>query len=243
MARSSPAATAEDALICLTLDSLNCAVATEQLELSKIHHPHRGTLVADVDGDPLSPEARRRRCSFAPSLARRCPTALQKLTGVNYRPVLDISSERYVWNVDGLVGDEWQAARPGQFNGVMLVGGRHIDALQGGNPLLQTSEYLIAGFSPPQNIEAVKILATGWVNDMFAGTHDGIYGAPQQSIAIDTSAGAARRLCFRSRRRRRCKPLRSTGCCLWSSTWPRTSSSMNRWPDGPAQLRHRQRRR
>jgi alpha/beta hydrolase family protein len=119
------------------------------------------------------------------------PTALQKLTGVNYRPVLDISSERYVWNVDGLVGDELEAARPGQFNGVMLVGGRHIDALQGGNALLQTSEYLIAGFSQPQNIEAVKILATGWVNDMFAGTHDGIYGAPQQSIQIDTSAGTA----------------------------------------------------
>ena len=93
--------------------------------------------------------------------------------------------------MDGLVGDELEAARPGQFNGVMLVGGRHIDALQGGNSLIQTSEYLIAGFSQPQNIAAVKILATGWVNDRFAGTHDGIYGAPQQSIQIDTSAGTA----------------------------------------------------
>jgi hypothetical protein len=119
------------------------------------------------------------------------PTALQKLTGTNYRPVLNISSERYVWNMDGLVGDELEAARPGQFNGVMLVGGRHIDALQGGNPLIQISEYLIAGFSQPQNIEAVKTLAVGWVNDMFAGTHDGIYGAPQQNIQIDTSAGTA----------------------------------------------------
>jgi hypothetical protein len=119
------------------------------------------------------------------------PTALQKLTGVNYRPVLNISSERYVWNMYGKVGDELEAARPGLFNGVMLVGGRHIDALQGGNPLIQISEYLIAGFSQPQNIEAVKTLAVGWVNDMFAGTHDGIYGAPQQSIQIDTSAGTA----------------------------------------------------
>jgi pimeloyl-ACP methyl ester carboxylesterase len=119
------------------------------------------------------------------------PTALQKLTGTNYRPVLDISAERYVWNMYGRVGDELEAARPGQFNGVMLVGGRHIDALQGGNPLLQISQYLVAGFSQPQNIEAVKTLAVGWVNDMFAGTHDGIYGVPQQSIQIDTSAGAA----------------------------------------------------
>jgi hypothetical protein len=119
------------------------------------------------------------------------PTALQKLTGVNYRPVYDISSERYVWNMYGKVGDELEAARPGQFNGVMLVGGRHIDALQGGNPFLQLSQYLVAGFSQPQNVEAVKTLAVGWVNDMFAGTHDGIYGAPQQSIQIDTSAGTA----------------------------------------------------
>lgn len=117
------------------------------------------------------------------------PTALQKLTGVNCRPVLDISSERYVWNMYGKVGDELEAARPGQFNGVMLVGGRHIDALQGGNPLIQFSEYLIAGFSQPQNVEPVKTLAVGWVNDMFAGAHDGIYGAPQQGIQIDTSAG------------------------------------------------------
>jgi hypothetical protein len=93
--------------------------------------------------------------------------------------------------VYGLVGNELEAARPGQFNGVMLVGGRHIDALQGGNSLIQTSEYLIAGFSQPQNIEAVKTLAVGWVNDIFAGTHSGIYGAPQQSIQIDTSAGTA----------------------------------------------------
>jgi acetyl esterase/lipase len=119
------------------------------------------------------------------------PTALQRLTEANYVPVYDISSERYVWNMYGAVGDELEAARPGQFNGVMLVGGRHIDALQGANPLLQLSEYLVAGFSQPQNIEAVKTLAAGWVNDMFAGTHDGIYGAPQQTIEIDTPKGTA----------------------------------------------------
>ena len=119
------------------------------------------------------------------------PTALQKLSGVNYRPVLNISSERYVWNMYGKVGDELEATRPGQFNGAMLVGGRHIDALQGGNPIMQLSQYLVAGFSQPQNVEAVKALAVGWVNDMFGGTHDGIYGAPQQTIQLDTSSGTA----------------------------------------------------
>jgi hypothetical protein len=119
------------------------------------------------------------------------PTALEKLTGVNYRPVLNISSERYFWNMNGKVSDELEAARPGVFNGVMLVGGRHIDALQGGNALIQFSEYLIAGFSQPQNIEAVRTLAVGWVNDMFAGTDDGIYGAPGETLQLDTSAGTA----------------------------------------------------
>lgn len=97
------------------------------------------------------------------------PNGLDQLSGANYRPVLNISSERYVWNLSGLVGDELEAARPGQFNGVMLVGGRHIDALQGGNPILQFAEYLIAGFSQPQNIDAVKTISAGWINEMFEG--------------------------------------------------------------------------
>ncbi|CRZ16222.1 Lipocalin family protein [Mycolicibacterium neworleansense] len=119
------------------------------------------------------------------------PDALDQLSGANYRPVLLISSERYVWNRNGTVGDELQAARPGQFNGVMLVGGRHIDGMTGGNPILQFAEYFIAGFSQPQNTEAVKTISAGWINDMFNGTDDGIHGEPQQSIDIPTSAGTA----------------------------------------------------
>lgn len=119
------------------------------------------------------------------------PTALQKLTGANDIPIEDISSVPYVWNVDGIVGQELEAARPAQFDGVMLVNGHHIDALQGGNPLIQLGEYLVAGQSEPQNIDAVKLIAAGWVNDLFAGTHTGIYGASQQSIQIPTAAGTA----------------------------------------------------
>ncbi len=119
------------------------------------------------------------------------PEALDGLSGANYRPVLLISSERYVWNRNGNVGDELQAARPGQFNGVMLVGGRHIDGLQGGNVILQFAEYLIAGFSQPQNTEAVKTIAAGWINDMYDGTDTGVHGEPQESIEIPTSSGTA----------------------------------------------------
>ncbi|BBX88359.1 hypothetical protein [Mycolicibacterium boenickei] len=119
------------------------------------------------------------------------PDALNQLTGANYRPVLLISSEPYVWNRNGTVGQELQAARPGEFNGVMLVGGRHIDGLQGANPILQFAEYLIAGFSQPQNVDAVKTISAGWINDMYNGTETGVYGAPQESIEIPTASGTA----------------------------------------------------
>ena len=91
------------------------------------------------------------------------------LARINDVPVLDISSERYIWNLYGLVGDELQEARPDSFNGVVLKGGRHIDALQGGNFILQFAEYVVAGFSQPDNIDAVKVLASSWINDMYDG--------------------------------------------------------------------------
>lgn len=118
-------------------------------------------------------------------------SALSKLTGASYRPVLNISSERYVWNMFGRVGDELEAARPGQFNGVMLRGGRHIDALYGGNPVIQFAEYVVAGFSQPQNVEAVRTIAAGWINDLFAGTRTGYYPTPHEAVDVPTSRGAA----------------------------------------------------
>ncbi|MDX1871952.1 alpha/beta fold hydrolase [Mycolicibacterium sp. 120266] len=119
------------------------------------------------------------------------PKALARLTGANDVSVLDISSERYVWNMFGAVGDELEAARPGQFNGVMLTGGRHIDALLGGNKLVQFAEYLVAGFSAPANVQAVPTIAAGWINDLFAGTREGYYPAPGHSVEIPTSSGVA----------------------------------------------------
>jgi hypothetical protein len=64
--------------------------------------------------------------------------------------------------------------------------------MQGGNPLIQFAGYLGTGFSRPENIEAVKALASDWINDMFTGTHDdGIYAAPGATIQIPSDAGTA----------------------------------------------------
>ncbi len=118
-------------------------------------------------------------------------SGLEQLSGVNYRPVYDISSERYVWNMYGKVGDELTAARPGEFTGVMLVGGRHADGAQSRSTLLQNAQYLLVGRSQADNVEAVRTLAAGWVGDMLTGSRDGVYSAPGQTITIDTPVGAA----------------------------------------------------
>lgn len=123
-------------------------------------------------------------------------SAIEVLTGENYRPVYHLSSEPYTWNLDGSLALALQAVRPGQFNGVMLEDGRHIDALQGANAIIQFAEYFIAGFSVARNVEAVPIIAAGWVNDLFAGTTDGIYGAADQRTEIPTSKGTAAVVAF-----------------------------------------------
>jgi hypothetical protein len=106
-------------------------------------------------------------------------------------PILLIASPPYWLNQLGNVAKELVAARPGQFDGVELVGGSHIDAMQGGNPLVQFGAYVVGGFSQPQNIDAYTRLEEGWINDMFDGTHTGIYGIPGQTIQITTTAGTA----------------------------------------------------
>lgn len=43
-------------------------------------------------------------------------------------------------------------------------------------------------------MQAVQDLAVGWINDWFAGTHDGVYGTAGSTVDIPTSAGIAQAL-------------------------------------------------
>jgi pimeloyl-ACP methyl ester carboxylesterase len=107
-------------------------------------------------------------------------------------PIYQLASPKYFWNQFGVGSDALLQARPDQFVGVTLVGGSHVDSMRGGNPLIQFSQQLVAGFSKPQNVAAAQILMVGWVNDMFAGNKDdGIYTEPSERITIDTPAGQA----------------------------------------------------
>lgn len=120
--------------------------------------------------------------------------ALEKLRGDHYVPIYLISSQRYMWDRHGDMADKLMTARPDDFNGVGLTGGTHIDYMEGANTLLQFAEYLTAGFSHRENIDAAGIITAGWINDLFdsgAATRAGIYGNPGERIAVATATKPA----------------------------------------------------
>jgi hypothetical protein len=98
----------------------------------------------------------------------------------------------------------FQQKRPGQFNGVQLVGGTHSDGYRS-SAVFGLAQFVVAlatGPSSAENVEAVQVLAQGWITDMYANrvydpaTRTGIYGVPGEPgetvIDIPTDAGLAR---------------------------------------------------
>jgi acetyl esterase/lipase len=108
-------------------------------------------------------------------------------------PIYQLAAPAYFWNQNGVGSTALQQARPDRFIGVVLEGGSHVDAMRGGNQLIQFSQELVAGFTEARNVEAAKILMVGWINDMFdpAQEPEGIYGDPGDVITIETPAGEA----------------------------------------------------
>lgn len=122
----------------------------------------------------------------------------------DYIPIYEIGAPLNFLNVFSDVNDQLSEARPGQFTGVVLEDGVHMDPMQGGNPLIQVAAYAIAGFPQPQNPLAVRELSAGWINDMFDENIDpatgacktgvdcaGEYGDGDDSFTITTDRGDA----------------------------------------------------
>ncbi|MBU9766466.1 hypothetical protein FR943_21800 [Mycobacterium sp. TNTM28] len=118
----------------------------------------------------------------------------------DYIPIYEIGAPLNYLNVFSDVNDQLTEARPGQFTGVVLQDGVHMDPMQGANPLIQVAAYVIAGFPQPQNPLAVRELSAGWINDMFDERIDpetgacasdcaGYYG--EDSFTISTPEGEA----------------------------------------------------
>jgi hypothetical protein len=106
-------------------------------------------------------------------------------------PIYQLGAPRYFWNLSGVGSDGLLEARDG-FVGVTLVGGSHVDAMRGGNPLIQFSQQLVSGLSRTENVAAAQILMVGWINDMFVGNRRaGIYLDPSEEFVFDTPAGEA----------------------------------------------------
>ena len=113
------------------------------------------------------------------------PQALAKLDGTNI-PVLQIAALPSGWNSFGSGAAQLVAARPNQFDGILLLTGVHIDAE---GPSAAVGQQLYTGLPLPANIAAVQTLSSTWINDMYTGTP--IEGPPGQFTVIGQAPAAA----------------------------------------------------
>ena len=118
-----------------------------------------------------------------------------------------------------------------------LANGSHIDSMQASDPLIELAGNLFAGYARAENQLAVQTLAVGWINDMYFGTLDGIYGTAGETLAI------GRR--HRRRARRGGRPGRwPSRHCRWSNVngsdgvWARLKSRRSHPADCRVQQIH-----
>ena len=102
-------------------------------------------------------------------------------------PVYNLAGEASSWNWYGDAGRRLAKVRPGMFTGVTMRGGGHSDAMQSTSGALQMVAYFATGFSSLTDVLANRVLATGWITDMFAGTRTaGLYdgnGSPRHILS------------------------------------------------------------
>lgn len=105
-----------------------------------------------------------------------------------------VAAPPQTWNAFGGTTNELVSLYPGQFVGVELLNGSHVDSMMGRNPVTDFILQLVTGFSPPGNTAAVYTLSTGWINDMFTGHGPanpmyGLYGMGGQQITLGPATG------------------------------------------------------
>ncbi len=137
-----------------------------------------GDYVADLGADPADNHllgvvmfdgVATNASSFAPAI-----TKLQMLNIPDYT----VAAPPQAFNLQGATTNQLVSLYPGQFVGVELVNGSHVDSMLGDKPVIDFASQLVTKFSPGGNTAAVYTLSTGWINDMFAGAGptDPIYG-------------------------------------------------------------------
>lgn len=82
------------------------------------------------------------------------------------------------WNAYGGTTNQLVSLYPGQFVGVELVDGSHVDSLLGDKPVVDLLAQAIIKYAPGGDPAAVYTLSAGWIDDMYvgAGPTNPIYG-------------------------------------------------------------------
>jgi lipocalin len=111
-------------------------------------------------------------------------------------PVYQIAAPAQAWNNFGATTNQLLGARPGVFNGAVLVGGSHVDSMLGVNPVIDFVLQLVTGFSPAGSTAAVYNLSTGWINDFYVDATPqapqyGLYSAANEQIITGGTAAVS----------------------------------------------------
>ncbi|MGV1006603.1 MAG: lipocalin family protein [Candidatus Nanopelagicales bacterium] len=111
-------------------------------------------------------------------------------------PVYQIAAPAQSFNLFGATTNALLAARPGQFDGVVLVNGSHVDSMLGADPIIDFAAQLVTKFSPKGSTQAVYNFSTGWINDLYVGaTPDapqyGLYSAANGQIIMGNTAAVS----------------------------------------------------
>jgi len=150
------------------------------------------TTVDTVDGRPDSPPAATNLRGVvlldAVDHAGVMDRGLGRLSGQFARPVWTIAAPDSRCNAHGRGTKVLQRARAGQFVGVRLAGGTHVDA-EGEEPGRFATA--MCGVPLPENVAGLRDLAAGWIRNLLNGIDTPAYLAGTPSGTVTTLKGGA----------------------------------------------------
>ena len=108
-------------------------------------------------------------------------------------PVYQVAAPAQLWNAYGATTNALLATDPGQFRGVVLTGGSHVDAMVGSSYADEIIAQRVTTQSLPGNAAAARTLTAGWINDLYVGATSeapqyGLYAAENHPILLGTAA-------------------------------------------------------
>ncbi|MFM8893133.1 MAG: lipocalin family protein, partial [Planctomycetia bacterium] len=148
------------------------------------HNPASTDLIGVVMEDGVSRGAFDGSGSFAAQVAALDARSI---------PVYQLAAPAQLWNAYGATTNALMATNPGRFRGVVLTGGSHVDGMVGGDPAGDNLAQRLTTRSLPGNTAAIRGLAAGWINDLYAAAPPddaryGFYAAANRPILMGDAA-------------------------------------------------------